>query len=393
MALDLVTGYKGTAHITAEDVGAFNAGIFGSGEYVLNSGNKFSASLTSNNTVKILDGDLVMQGRHITLKKDTFEEVTIENGESGMNRIDLIVARYTKDSNTGVENVAFAVIKGTPTSSTATEPEYTTGDILSGDCTLHEMPLYKVSLSGLTAGTPEAMFEVVNSFDNGDIPITSSEEDTPAKWISLGNGIWNVSGEQSGFIGLKNYFVSGTLINRVSQYNRYSRYYVEQIFLTDKGTIYIRTGEASIGWESTTWKTAPWREVKTDYENPVVTGTYSGDGEESKFIELGFLAKAVLVSRSDGSMVRSHWGSGFGSYFYGGLALDGYDCNFWDGSSDFPIVQIGLKPTGETDEYGGAVYAKGFFVHKSDVEAESESADAHISTNDKSTFFYVAFKY
>lgn len=390
MALDLVTGYKGTAHITAEDVGAFNAGIFGSGEYVLNSGNKFSASLTSNNTVKILDGDLVMQGRHITLKKDTFEEVTIENGTSGMNRIDLIVARYTKDSNTGVENVAFAVIKGTPTSSTATDPEYTTGDILSGACTLHEMPLYRISLSGLTAGTPEAMFEVVNSFDNGDLPITSSEEDTPAKWFSLGNGAWNVSSSTQGkILGLKDSFSSGTFINRISKGR--TRSYVEQIFLSNK-SMYLRVGDVTDGWDGEiTGKI--WKRVKTNYENPVVTGTYSGNGEYSQFIEIGFVPKAVFVSRSDGSMVRSHWGSGYGSYFYGGLALNGLDCNFWDGYSDYPIFKFDSMPTEEVDRYGSTVYAHGITVYNCDVTADADSANAYIRTNDKSTFFYVAFNY
>lgn len=158
MALDLVTGYKGAAHITAEDIGAFNAGIMGAGDWVLTSGNKFAASLTSNNTVKILDGDLIIQGRHVCLKKNTYEEVIIENGETDKNRNDLIVARYTKDSTNGIENVEFAVIKGENSASEASDPEYTTGDILSGGCTLHEMPLYRIKLNGLTVGEPEPLF-------------------------------------------------------------------------------------------------------------------------------------------------------------------------------------------------------------------------------------------
>lgn len=163
MALDLVTGYKGAAHITAEDIGAFNAGIMGSGDWVLTSGNKFAASLISNNTVKILDGDLIIQGRHVCLKKNTYEEVIIENGETDKNRNDLIVARYTKDSTNGIENVEFAVIKGENSASEASDPEYTTGDILSGGCTLHEMPLYRIKLNGLTVGEPEVMFQTMKN--------------------------------------------------------------------------------------------------------------------------------------------------------------------------------------------------------------------------------------
>lgn len=166
MALHLVTGYGGSAHITSADQGAFNAGLIGSGEYVMNSGNKFAASVISSNTVRILDGDLLMQGRHVTLKKDTYEEVTINNGLQAMNRNDIIVARYTKDSSTGVENVTFAVIQGIAVEGTASDPEITTGDILAGDCLLHEMPLWRIPLTGLTVGTPVKLFSTIGILEN-----------------------------------------------------------------------------------------------------------------------------------------------------------------------------------------------------------------------------------
>lgn len=384
MALDLVTGYKGTAHITAEDVGAFNAGIFGSGEYVLNSGNKFSASLTSNNTVKILDGDLMMQGRHVTLKKDTFEEVTIENGESGMNRIDLIVARYTKDSNTGVENVEFAVVKGTPTSGTATAPECTTGDILSGDCTLHEMPLYKVSLSGLTAGNPEAMFEVANGtvgisknsiVYRGDDVISSPSKDTPAYWAELGSGAWIVpTWNLKGVTYRQTDF--GTLISYVFE----DSLLIYQFYIGQFNGVLYRVGKiGETNWNDSGGTTSPWCEVKLDYQNPVVTGTYTGDEKAIKKIELGFKPSAVLVARSDGSMVRSHWGSGLGTYFYGGLAVNGSNCLFWDGETDTGVVTL--------DDDGFTVY----YVER--INDMSSSANGYIHTNSKSKFHYVAFRF
>lgn len=376
MALDLVTGYKGTAHITAEDVGAFNAGIFGSGEYVLNSGNKLSASLTSNNTVKILDGDLMMQGRHITLKKDTFEEVTIENGENGMNRIDLIVARYTKDSNTGVENVEFAVVKGTPTSGTATAPECTTGDILSGDCTLHEMPLYKVSLSGLTAGAPEAIFEMSEHslgemngiLYRGELShtfskATDSTENIPEFWENIGNGIFSV--EHGNYVG-GNFLGSsqkGTLMNLITERD------VSQLFFAN-GMLMFR-GSSNGKWAQ------DWSSIHT--EIPYVMGTYTGDGKGLKFIELGFTPWAVLVTRSDGSMVRSHWGGGFGSYFYGGFAIKNSNCLFWDGTTDIGVVTIENN---------------GFYVYNTIVgeEGTAASSKGYIMTNSESKFHYIAFR-
>ena len=163
MSLHLVTGYAGKAHVTSADQGAFNAGVFGTGEYVMYTGNKLSAQVISNNQIRIFDGDVLMQGRHICIKKNTYEDVAIANGLSGLNRNDLIVLRYTKDANTGVENVAFAVLQGVSTEGTASDPAHTTGDILSGECLLHEMPLYRVKLTGLNVGTLVPLFSVVGN--------------------------------------------------------------------------------------------------------------------------------------------------------------------------------------------------------------------------------------
>lgn len=42
MALNLITGYAGTPHITSENDGAVNAALYGSERYVLNTGQKFA---------------------------------------------------------------------------------------------------------------------------------------------------------------------------------------------------------------------------------------------------------------------------------------------------------------------------------------------------------------
>ena len=113
MALHLVIGYAGAEHIQSQDTGSFNIAAFGGGQYVLDHGNKFAATLLAGNTVRISDGDMLMQGRHIRLAAGTTEEVGIDSGTAGMLRNDLICARYTKNSSTGVEEASFVVIKGT----------------------------------------------------------------------------------------------------------------------------------------------------------------------------------------------------------------------------------------------------------------------------------------
>lgn len=161
--LHLVTGYAGEAHITADDQGSLNAAVFGEGQFVLNRGNKFSANVVTNNQIKVLDGDILMQGRHIRMNSGSFVELTIENGAQGYYRNDLIVARYTKNSSTGVEDCNLVVIKGTATTGTASDPEYTSGDIIGGNALQNDMPLYRVPINGLNVQELVPLFTVIDN--------------------------------------------------------------------------------------------------------------------------------------------------------------------------------------------------------------------------------------
>lgn len=156
--LHLVTGHAGTAHVTAADRGSFNAAIFGEENYVLNRGSKFATTVISNNSIRVADGDIVMQGRHIRLNEGTYVNLTIENGSQGMARNDLIVARYTKDSITGIEDCNLVVIKGNASTGSATDPEYTSGDIINDHVLIADMPLYRISIVGLNIESVVPLF-------------------------------------------------------------------------------------------------------------------------------------------------------------------------------------------------------------------------------------------
>lgn len=159
--LHLVTGYAGQDHITAEDHGSFNAALTNGGSYVMNRGNKLSAAIINNSTVRVRDGDLLMQGRHVRLPESTYVDLKIETGTQGMCRHDLIVARYTRNNATGVEDCNLAVIKGTPAASDPSDPAYTSGDLLANHDTMVDFPLYRVTLDGLTPEKVEQLFEVI----------------------------------------------------------------------------------------------------------------------------------------------------------------------------------------------------------------------------------------
>lgn len=159
----LVTGYAGYEHIQSEDDGAFNAAFFGGGQYVMAFGNQFEGSIVDNNTVRILDGDGLMYGRHFRIKPNTYEDVTITTGTAGTNRTDLIVMTYKKNENDGTEQVYLEVIMGAESENQAVTPEYTDGNILEG-ATFNQMPLYKVTVSGVVLQDIEPLFDIIKTY-------------------------------------------------------------------------------------------------------------------------------------------------------------------------------------------------------------------------------------
>lgn len=163
--MNLVTGHAGTEHVTAADAGMLNAAIVGGGQYVMNIGGKFAATVASSNKITISDGMLLMHGRQARIDAGGSVDVAIENGAVGYNRNDLIVARYTKNTQ-GVEEMNLVCIKGTAVTGEAADPAYTSGDILSGAATQNDMPLYRVKLNGITVQTPEALFSTANSLQD-----------------------------------------------------------------------------------------------------------------------------------------------------------------------------------------------------------------------------------
>ena len=160
MAVNIVTGLTGKSHVTSAQDGRKNAFAFGTGRYVFDSGSKFAYELVSNNLIKILDGDLIDQGRHICTEPNDYTELTIDNGISGNNRKDLIVVRYQKNEDTSIESASLAVIKGTSTSDHASDPVYVAGDIINGDL-VDEFPLYRVNITGLSVTSVDTLFEML----------------------------------------------------------------------------------------------------------------------------------------------------------------------------------------------------------------------------------------
>lgn len=184
MALELVTGYWGMEHVTAEQDADLNAGIIGSGNYVLNIGEKMRAEAVSANQVRIFDGIFMAYGRQCILGDGEYEDVTIENGTPGLLRNDMIVVKYKKDEESGKENATFAVLKG-ETGSVAKDPVPNRQDIRSGAFE-SEVPMYRVKINGLAIEKIEPLFSI--PMTNDDLSKKASDLDTKVKNMSSALG-------------------------------------------------------------------------------------------------------------------------------------------------------------------------------------------------------------
>ena len=182
--MKIITGYRDEPHVTSQQERDMNIGLLGSGVHIMNVGDKMEATIVSANEITIADGLLIAEGCTATIERGTTESMAIENGAQGMQRIDLIVARYTKNANTAIEDMQLAVITGTPAASSPAVPAYTSGSIANGDV-LVEFPLYRVNINGINVESvtripsllslPESMEEIQTTLTDAVTRIAAEE--------------------------------------------------------------------------------------------------------------------------------------------------------------------------------------------------------------------------
>lgn len=170
--MNIITGYRGEAHITADQIRDQNQGCFGDGSYILDVGSKLAATAISATSVQLSDGIISHQGCTASIPYGSTESVTIGNGTQGMQRIDLIVARYTKDAGTGVEDMELVVIQGTAAASNPSVPSYNQGSIHAGDSPV-DMPLFEVALDGISIDSITQVASVVQTQAETDAEISA----------------------------------------------------------------------------------------------------------------------------------------------------------------------------------------------------------------------------
>lgn len=151
MAIELITGKGGEPHVDSADIGAYQAYTVGEGVYILHG---MEATLPTSNSIAIAAGDGMGHGRHFRIV-GAGETATIDNGQSGYKRNDIVAVKYMRDGN-GIETPSLVVFKGTPTQGNPVDPAIPAGNVLD-NATVAYWPLYRVTMNGLTPQAPVAL--------------------------------------------------------------------------------------------------------------------------------------------------------------------------------------------------------------------------------------------
>ena len=148
----LITSHKGADHVESKHAAHWNAGTLGNGCYVLPIGSKLACTMTDSNTLRVLFGVGSVCGYDWEIDGD-YEEVDIDNGVPGYNRIDLLVARV---ETAPAEKVELKVYKGEETTGEPVVPGHVEGDLNDAD-TVCEMPICSVRVNGINPQAPEML--------------------------------------------------------------------------------------------------------------------------------------------------------------------------------------------------------------------------------------------
>lgn len=143
------------AHIYAEDDAAIYQSLFGE-DGVSSVGQACKATVLSNNKVRVADGVICAGGHFARIPYGDYIDCEIENGQSGQNRNDIIVARFETTGTGGIDTYTCEVKKGMA-GSTATDPEIVQEDLYKAG-KVRELPLYRVKIEGLSITAVEQLF-------------------------------------------------------------------------------------------------------------------------------------------------------------------------------------------------------------------------------------------
>lgn len=189
--MKIVSGKTGTPHVTSEQFRQIIEGTVGQGSYILTSGENLEPELASNNMLKIRGGMMSHHGNISCVDLNTYDEVTLTNGSQGVKRIDLIVNRYTRNDETGLEKNEWVVIIGTPDASNPKVPQHTIGNLQNGDL-IDDCPVFEVHYDGINVTEVKKLLPVMSNLEllNGNIIVDMKEDEFLTNETYLGQPVY-----------------------------------------------------------------------------------------------------------------------------------------------------------------------------------------------------------
>lgn len=176
---NLITSAQAEAHVTPLQDSLWHRAMVGVESCIFTQGDNMALQVMSNTKVRIKSGVGMLQGRFFCIDPNTYDEVNIDSGAQGMNRIDLICAKITQNQN-GTQSFSWEVVKGTSTSSTPEVPTYTEGNLDDGD-EAGRMALATVTLTGINITATETVADVMID----DCSMTEAEYDELAALLGI----------------------------------------------------------------------------------------------------------------------------------------------------------------------------------------------------------------
>lgn len=168
MAIDLITGHQGVAHISAEQIAELQRAELG--------------GYGDNKVMRMIDGGVTYAGLTITVAAGYWrvngydmqiqeaEEILIDPTAAGYNRIDKVYATILQDIPSGVQRSELRVVQGEESASTPTAPTKPTAPILNTDelLQIEEVCTVTVSDGAMTFTDNTIPYELANPEDITD---------------------------------------------------------------------------------------------------------------------------------------------------------------------------------------------------------------------------------
>ena len=155
----LING-DGFSPVTAQMDADFYAGIWGEKLSVIAAGSNMEASIESATTVRIADGEAIIQGRRIHIDAGSFDEFTIPVGSQGTTAYYVIGYELYRDNEN--KELCRQFVQEV-NSASATVPA---GGVLRDGATSIKAAMYRVTKEGVNIGSVTALFDSPRTLKN-----------------------------------------------------------------------------------------------------------------------------------------------------------------------------------------------------------------------------------